>query len=80
MEDGLVRLFLAKTVNPDWVLILVVMEDGLVLTELTDEAWKQMQVLILVVMEDGLVLLKKGKTIQVEGVLILVVMEDGLVQ
>ena len=36
------------------VLILVVVDNGLVLAELTDEAWKQM-VLILVVVDNGLV-------------------------
>ena len=56
MEDGLVQPFGTGTSGclRDIVLILIVVEDGLVLTE---DAWKQMQsrVLILIVVEDGLV-------------------------
>ena len=49
--------------------------------ELNADAWKQMQVLILVVVEDGLVLLHFINEADSElGVLILVVVEDGLVR
>ena len=79
MEDGLVQKILSNYMTTHYVLILVVMEDGLVLPSFF-------------IINNSLICLNPccdgrwSRTKQdvaeaiVEGVLILVVMEDGLVQ
>ena len=62
------------------VLILVVVDDGLVLSEVVMPDGNHILVLILVVVDDGLVLNFSNFKSNSQSVLILVVVDDGLVQ
>ena len=55
MEEGLVLKYNLWSNSSYYVLILVVMEDGLVLEDILMGAKVDIEVLILVVMEDGIV-------------------------
>ena len=79
MEDGLVLRKGRTSCNASKrVLLLVVVEEGLVRTEVICTSGKCF-VLILVVVEDGIVHARGVLDTKLLAVLILVVMEDGLV-
>ena len=79
MEDGLVLLYPEGTAVAEFVLILIVVEDGLVHVFINEISGEEETVLILIVVEDGLVRVAVGGKNSRTWVLILVVVEDGLV-
>ena len=63
-----------------FVLILVVVDDGLVLPKRSVQIRKLVSVLILVVVDDGLVHVQLDSNKRTIPVLILIVVDNGLVQ
>ena len=79
MDEGIVQIVEGSERKEVRVLILVVVDNGLVLSDSDLRPVMRCLVLILVVVEDGLVLKVLDNTIKSRNVLILVVVEDGLV-
>ena len=80
MEDGIVLEANAYTPRRrKWVLILIVVDNGLVLLEFPGGCFEEYEVLILVVVDNGLVQLFLQAFELMLKILILIVVEDGLV-